>query len=746
MAIYRVNPDTVAATGLKFRSAPRLAPETLLGILNPGDTVEETGPAQDAPPLIWLPLRVVASASIAAGSAGYAALSNAGDTYLVPINAPSTPAANPLLDATAQVAALTGLPALLLKAFMAVEGADVNHRDGVLQVIPSTRSGVIARISRANKLAALGLSDSPAISGADLNNRFAQAFDARNLIVQVMTGAQYIREQLDQFNGIVALAGLAYNAGPGAARSVINASGADPYRAAAQYHKTIGPAVDQVTVQPGIDQVDPATGVHYTRFPVTANDTGREVFDYQYLRQAPSRNFGLLDFIENPPLLAPLNLYQNDAPPGKAGGGQVLAVANGTFRFANIQSSAVFAAPPLSQRDPQWRDQTLGFGDPSTTIGSDGCTLTCLTMLADGFSAQETPATLNRKLKALGANVGFSGALIVWAGLPAALPGIALRRITTCTDRPAPMGEIDAALDSGMPVVVELDQSPAPGFSNHWVVLVARRGGDYLIHDPWPIPAEPNASLQARYGFAGAPAQVINVAVYYTGVAGQSQPQPLLVTVLDTPDIAAAGGLALRDSPVIGTVKTRLPAGALLQVQESPDTASPKIGQSGQWLQVSAPGGASGYVAAWLVQAVVPKGIAMIAPQTLLPAVNEAVFDGVVQLPLARTAPMTLFVKIPKHSTSRRALLRQGSGRGKPVTALAPGERLNVAEPAESAARKLGRRGAWISVIDDDGRQGYVSAASVRAGPLSPQAESGAPGAAQPPARKDLAPFMLPAK
>ncbi len=733
MATYQVNPATVAATGLKLRSAPRIDPETLLGVLSPGDLVASTGPQQDAPPLVWLPVRVESSATVASGSSGFAALSNAGDVYLIPHDAS---ASNPLCDAAAQSAGLLELPALLIKAFIAVEGAAVGHRDGVLQVIPSTRAGVIARISRTGKLAALGAAANPA--DADLNAQFAQAFDSGNLNVQVLTGAQYIREQLDQFNGIVALAGLAYNAGPGGARSVIDSSGGDPYTAAAQYHRTIGTAAAQVTVQVGIGQIDPATGSHYTRYPVTANDTGREIFDYQYLRQVPARNFGLLDFIEQPRLLARLNLYQNDASPGSAGDGQVLAAAGGAFRFAPVVSNTAFTAPPLSQRDPQWRDQALGFGDPTTTIGTDGCTLTCLAMLADGFGAHESPDTLNQKLKALGPNSGFAGALVVWAGLPAALPGISLRRIVTCADRPAPMGEIDAALDGGMPVVVELDQSPAPGFSNHWVLLAARQAGDYRIHDPWPAPAEPGASLNSRYGFAGAPAQIVNAAVFYIGPTAPlppsaPQPQPFIVVVMDTPDIALAGGLALRDAPVTGVVKTRLPAGTPLMVQEPPDAARAKLGQSGQWLQVSAPGAIGGFVAAWLVQAAASKDAELAAPPPLTRPTATASLAEQTQRPLARTAPLIVTVVAPASRRARRVLLRAGSAHGKVLAALPPGTRLRVIAPAPDAREQLGRRGVWLRVADEAGRQGYVSAQALRA-------------TAADAAHKHFVPFMAAAK
>jgi len=61
----------------------------------------------------------------------------------------------------------------------------------------------------------------------------------------------------------------------------------------------------------------------------------------------------------------------------------------------------------ISQRDPRWVNEKLGF-DSTVTIGTDGCTLTCLTMLVNGYGFSETPSTMNRKLKDMGSGVGFS--------------------------------------------------------------------------------------------------------------------------------------------------------------------------------------------------------------------------------------------------------------------------------------------------------------------------------------------------
>ncbi len=294
----------------------------------------------------------------------------------------------------------------------------------------------------------------------------------------------------------------------------------------------------------------------------------------------------------------------------------------------------MFSTQPLSQRDPRWSDWPLGFGDASTTIGSDGCTLTCLTMAANGFGFTETPQSLNDKLKALGQNMGFSGPLIVFSGLPSALAGISLQSVVFCRNTPAPMADIDAALDTGFPVIVELDHSTAPGLQNHWVMIVGRSQGDYLINDPWPVPAEPPVSLTGRFGFAGTPAQIITIAVFYQGPLTQAV-QPLTLSVVDTQEIANFGGLALRFAPMVGRVIKRLPAGTRLSVNEAADQAMQKVGQWGEWIAVTTLDGMSGYVAAWLVQANHNPMLLSLAPHIhSLPKVADPALIGVVQPPL----------------------------------------------------------------------------------------------------------------
>jgi len=174
-----------------------------------------------------------------------------------------------------------------------------------------------------------------------------------------------------------------------------------------------------------------------------------------------------------------------------------------------------FTPKYLSQRDSRWMNEKLGF-DTTVSIGTDGCTLTCLTMLVNGYGFSETPSSLNRKLKDMGSGVGFLGSLIVWPGLTQAFPKIVFHNIIICRDQPAPISDINNSIDAGQPLVIEIDESPSAGLQNHWVVIYARQGNDYLMLDPWPEPADhAPVALSTRYGFGRPASQFITAVAWY---------------------------------------------------------------------------------------------------------------------------------------------------------------------------------------------------------------------------------------
>ena len=264
----------------------------------------------------------------------------------------------------------------------------------------------------------------------------------------------------------------------------------------------------------------------------------------------------------------------------------------------------MFTVQPLSQTDPRWKDTLLG-NDNTATIGRYGCLLTCMTMVGNGFGFQETPDSLNSKMKSVG---GFQGALIVPGALPSALPGIRFQKYQPCANYPAPMDEIDASLAAGKPIIVMVDYSPAAGLQNHWVVLLDKQGSDYVIQDPYPYPVDAHeVLLTKRYGFAGNAQKIIQAAIWYDGGVTQPpapKPAPKPIPTSGFVVFSTVDGLALRSQPVVAdnTLIKRIPIQGKLIVSEDENTAKTKIGQQGQWISViDATEGYQGYVAAWYV-------------------------------------------------------------------------------------------------------------------------------------------------
>lgn len=129
----------------------------------------------------------------------------------------------------------------------------------------------------------------------------------------------------------------------------------------------------------------------------------------------------------------------------------------------------------MSQRDPLWAQKYLGFS--TKRIGDYGCTLTCLTMLINrAFGFQLTPTDVNDRLKKVGA---FSGALVLWARVPSAYPGL------KWISRDYNYSNVKVAwyvYGRKIPVLVEVNGSKI-GAVRHWVLFTGNRE----MVDPWPI-------------------------------------------------------------------------------------------------------------------------------------------------------------------------------------------------------------------------------------------------------------------
>ena len=391
-----------------------------------------------------------------------------------------------------------------------------------------------------------------------------------------------------------------------------------------------------------------------------------------------------------------------------------------------------------SQQDPQWKNDILGFGDPGDTIGFVGCALTSVAMLLSGHGYNETPKTLNEKLK----NVqGFVSAGIRWSEVNRIHPNVTLKSYIPCATSDAPLAQIDASIAAGQPVIVMVDSSPVAGLQTHWVVVYARKGSDYLMLDPYPY--QPGTAkedlLMPRYS-RGNPLQrsIMHVIIYEAYGSGGPIATPASPSTSSTPPplgqptpgpVSMTGpkarvkaevtlGLNIRsstDTSSMANLVLNVPAGTELLLLEADGES--RIGAVNQWVRVREPGGREGFAAAWWLEKV--PGAAPVPP------VSEPNPSPVNEAPASTTtpepAPSTPTAPAPKPQKIKVIVKAAGtkiysslSPTSPVVTTEKTGAILTVVEPAEQAKPKIGKKGKWINVKSTTNKRGFVAAEKVR--------------------------------
>jgi hypothetical protein len=175
-----------------------------------------------------------------------------------------------------------------------------------------------------------------------------------------------------------------------------------------------------------------------------------------------------------------------------------------------------------SQNDERWKNKTLG---TKGTIGAYGCLLTDIAMLCVYFGHDETPDTLNEKLKA---NGGYQdGNLYVWGALTKIYPDITYQGQVLTPDplTKTQMDFIRSRIDEGYPVVLQIDAIPSTAqLDEHWVLAVDYDGDDFILADPWDGAVkritswgvEPKKIIYAYAWYKGTPAK--ETGDYYLGI------------------------------------------------------------------------------------------------------------------------------------------------------------------------------------------------------------------------------------
>jgi len=129
--------------------------------------------------------------------------------------------------------------------------------------------------------------------------------------------------------------------------------------------------------------------------------------------------------------------------------------------------------PQFFQADPRWRDDRLG--GTNGALGSEGCAVTSAAMVLGSYGIDVDPGRLNRFLTA---HQGYEEAgWIRWESVAEISPGI----IEKAYENFPSYARIDLNLLLGNPVIVRVRRADG---MNHFVVIVGKRGFDYLIRDP----------------------------------------------------------------------------------------------------------------------------------------------------------------------------------------------------------------------------------------------------------------------
>jgi Peptidase_C39 like family len=182
-------------------------------------------------------------------------------------------------------------------------------------------------------------------------------------------------------------------------------------------------------------------------------------------------------------------------------GAGLLALA--VWSLGGLSALASPPVPTMSQRSQPWSRQALG-SDPVDTIGSSGCALTAVTMVASAYGYRTNPSQLNQWLTAHGGYI--ENDLLLWRQATAVtqgsvrwqwlhVPGMVSQLRTDDQDIEdlPPQSVVEAQLDAGRLVVAEVRLYGGM----HFVVITGHRGDILYINDPW---FGDRTTLQARYG------------------------------------------------------------------------------------------------------------------------------------------------------------------------------------------------------------------------------------------------------
>jgi len=365
----------------------------------------------------------------------------------------------------------------------------------------------------------------------------------------------------------------------------------------------------------------------------------------------------------------------------------------------------MFKTKNLYQNDDRWKETRLGNSDE--TIGVWGCLLTSITMMLNGLGYEETPLTVNDKMKA---NGGFHGAIFIPSVIPYVYSNVRYNNMQSCEDIPAPVARIDAAVAAGKPVILQVDWTRQAGIQTHYVLVKEKVGDDYSLYDPYKYPGDsPDKPvlLTTRYKYQGKTLESeISAVFWFDGTTPPASPEPATVPVpADAMTLfVIEDDLALRAEPNLdGYLWKRMTAGSELKSLESSDATRSKLGQHRQWLHVKEVfSGQQGYTAAWYLS--MNRDASPVSTESLnaSDSATDSTYDEKVPVP---PGAMSL---IPTDDVALRSQPVVDSSTL--IRRVALVEKLISLEPVEQTIEKIGVDGQWLHVQEQKGRQGYVAA------------------------------------
>jgi len=136
-----------------------------------------------------------------------------------------------------------------------------------------------------------------------------------------------------------------------------------------------------------------------------------------------------------------------------------------------------YFGPVYNQRDIRWAAHPLG---TKSTIGANGCLMTCASMVCNHFGHASNPLALNNWLTA---NDGYlDGNLFLWAAIERLYPDM---KFDGFVYSPTAQ-QIKAVILAGVLPIMHVDfDDSTPAVEMHWVLGIGVTNTDVLIADPW---------------------------------------------------------------------------------------------------------------------------------------------------------------------------------------------------------------------------------------------------------------------